>query len=309
MPERSLSPRWQDSAFGPASAWVRQVVAGTGEAERLLARGTRRSRPADANKAVGYVLRALGLSGSSSIDPQERAKALDEFLLLRPASTCAMTLKAVHLAASGKSADAEELFRQALRQDPSNLPACVKLGEFLAAQRREDEALEVYERARHLEPQNSYISVAIAGIFSLHKPEDVALEKINALSAEFPDNRYLLAARATVYSRGKKHNEMLATVKEVVRLMPEDGIYRRILADQLKQLGRLDEAEVQLRDIITLRPADPEARLKLARFLAECRPEARDKAVEMAKQAMALASQQGSDTTAIQNLLDELEGR
>jgi Tfp pilus assembly protein PilF len=85
--------------------------------------------------------------------------------------------------------------------------------------------------------------------------------------------------------------------------------YRWLLAGELRRLGKLDEAETHLRDCVALGPSDPQTHLHLARFLAECRPEAREKAVETAKQALALASQQGSDTTAIQNLLHELEGR
>lgn len=302
----ALSPQWQEFALGPASGWVRKLLARTGSIGALQVRGTRRPRPADANQAIEHFLKGMGFSGPATNGPEERAKELDEFLLQRPASTCAMVLKAARLA-SAKQAGAEELFRQALRQDPSDLSAVMGLGEFLEARHREGEALEQYEYARRLEPHNSYVSVALSRVICMNEREDIALEKINASIAEFPDNRYLLAARAQVYSRQKKMEDAIETLKEVVRFDPEELNYRWLLAGELKRLGKLDEAEAQLRDCVVLGPSEVQTHLRLARFLAECRPEAREKAVETAKQALALASQQGSDTTVIQKLLDELQ--
>jgi tetratricopeptide (TPR) repeat protein len=305
----ALGPKWQESASGPASSWARKMIASSGSIEGLQVGGTREPRPPDANEAVEHVLRALGLSSPAKSSPEERAKEFDTFLLLRPTSISAMTYKALQLAKSAEPAAAEELFRQAVRQDPSNVHAVMAFGEFLETRQRAGEAMELYRRTRQLEPHDSCLDYAMARITSLNEPEDVALEKINNLISEHPDDRYLLAMRAQVYLRQNKRNEAVEMLKDVVRFMPEDGLYRRILADLLQRLGRFDEAETQLRDIITLRPNDPEAYLRLARFLAGRHPEAREKAAEMARQALALASQQGSDTTAIQKLLHDLENR
>jgi tetratricopeptide (TPR) repeat protein len=309
LPDKdSFSPRRQEVGFGPAAGWVRKLVGDTENTDRLRVHGTRLSRPADANQATERFLKGVGFFGLATTGPEERARELDEFLLLRPASSCAMGLKAAYLAFA-KQAGAEELFHQAVRQDPSNLCAVVWLGEFLEARHQVGEAREQYERARHLEPQSSYVSVALARVIGMNEREDSAQEKINALIAEFPDNGFLLAARAQVYARQKKTQEAIETLQDVVRLAPEDPRGRELLAGELKRLGKLDEAETQLRDIIALYPSNPEAYLHLARFLAECRPEAREKAVETAQQALRLASQQGSDTTGIQNFLRELESR
>ena len=310
LPDRnSVNPRMQEAAFGAACGWVRKLLADTGNLERLRPRGTGHPRPADANQATEHFLRAMRLSRLSPSRREERAQELDEFLRLRPASTYVMAVKAGQLATSGEQTRAEELYRQAIQQDPANTCVITALGEFLERGNRAREAQEQYERARQLEPRNSYVADGVARIICVNEPEDIALEKINALIAEFPDDRYLLAAKAQVYARQKKTEDVITMLKDVVRFAPEELYYRGVLANELQRMGKLEEAEVQLRDIIAFKPDDPQAYLRLARFLAKCRPEAREKAVETAKQALALASQQGSDAAAIQNLLRELESR
>lgn len=77
------------------------------------------------------------------------------------------------------------------------------------------------------------------------------------------DDDSKLFARAQEQSRRGDTQGVSNTMRELVRRQPESGLFAAVLANALKSLGKVDEAECYFKSAVTLSPKDEKISLGL----------------------------------------------
>ncbi|MEJ5169909.1 MAG: DnaJ domain-containing protein [Fimbriimonadales bacterium] len=109
------------------------------------------------------------------------------------------------------------------------------------------------------------------------------LKEVLAYNKDDLNARFLLAI---AHQRGGRPKDACAALVWLTQKAPDSSLYRMVLGQVLEELGRLVDAEVELRRACELAGSDSQPHLELARFLARhdrC-PEA-EQAIEQAIQA------------------------
>jgi superkiller protein 3 len=188
-------------------------------------------------------------------------------------------------------------FREAIRLKKDYPVAHSNLGNALTAKGRLDEAIACYQKAIELDPK----------LACAHNGLGVSLEKKGKLDEAIAcyqkaielNPRHFLAHRnlaQVLHARGKV-KEAIASCRQAIELAPREAEAHRLLGTLLADQGRYGEAVDSYREALRLDPQDHEALNNLAWLLANCpEPGVRNpaRAVQLAKQAVELASKEGS---------------
>jgi tetratricopeptide (TPR) repeat protein len=142
-------------------------------------------------------------------------------------------IPAEQLLAQGKYADAEEMFRQALINNPQDMVATVGLGMALAKQFKLDGADDMFDRVLAADPNNG---LAHAG------KATVALNRLQSSSGSIRSQRDSILKYAEDESR------------RACTLAPASAECHYTLGSVLREQGRLDEAASEYRNAISFDP-------------------------------------------------------
>jgi tetratricopeptide (TPR) repeat protein len=256
-----------------------------------------------ARLALADLLRAAGEDAAAA---DEYRRVLED----NPRNAVALEGLGACALAAGDPTGAEAAFRQAIATDPEHAPAWLGLGRFLARTDRPDSAIVVFRKARAraalddalweecgLELGETYLALGEAGN---------ALDVVDGLLERNPDSERARSLRGRALAAGGGGSgsgetlEKLATRPEATRdevlaygrwllersdparaaeLVDEwisargpDPDARTLRAEALAALGRTEEAEIELHDVLAGDRPVESARLALARlYLAEGR--------------------------------------
>ncbi|MGO8673864.1 MAG: tetratricopeptide repeat protein [Capsulimonadaceae bacterium] len=134
----------------------------------------------------------------------------------------------------GRLSEAEEQFRDMVRERPDNLLACEDLGATLIDENKFSDAVDVLQTAVSLAPANA----------NIRRNLGVALQRVGRPSEAVPQ------------------------LQEATRLDPGDAEGHNDLGNALDALGRYDEAARECRKAVELRPDFPEALFSLGQILS-----------------------------------------
>ena len=161
----------------------------------------------------------------------------------------------------------ETLWRDTLDKNPTAWCAHANLGWILASQQKYDEAREHLEASLKVKPDNAQAHsnlgriLDIQGQFAAAEPEFQAAARIKPKDAE------IRRAFAAALANHGRRDEAVIQLREVLQLKP-DAEARSQLATLLYQSGKFGEAVAEYRQSVASKPDQPEALSNLAWLLA-----------------------------------------
>ena len=151
----------------------------------------------------------------------------------------------------GRAAEAKKQFRAVVELDPSALAAHNYLGLICFKERRYNESIAAYSKAIEIDP-NDHIPYKNIGIaYSELGRNDKAIEFFSKAIERKRDSGDLYRLCAAAKRKRDDTAGAAASLAEGIRNVPEDMNLRFELALALDELGRYDEALVQLNRILT----------------------------------------------------------
>jgi tetratricopeptide (TPR) repeat protein len=169
---------------------------------------------------------------------------------------------------AGRLVDAEQIYRQVLASDPTNLDALYGLG-LLALRAQHAGAVEILSRVAAARPNDAQVLVNLGLAFTAAGRIDEAMacnQKAIALTPNFPDPHYYLGN--ALQSRGRVE-EAIACFARAVEIWPQFPEAHNNLGVALRALGRPRDAIPHYQKAIELRPNYPEAHNNLGVVLRE----------------------------------------
>jgi Flp pilus assembly protein TadD len=190
-----------------------------------------------------------------------------EILRFEPSNPDALHLLGLAAHEAGDDAAALEWIRTAVELRPAIAPFHSSLGTVLHAMRRFVEAREAFETAIRLDPKLAEARVNLGNLLqNLGLPLDAADEYEHALSLK-PGVPEIHNNLGNAYLAMGRYAEAEKCFREALRLRPDyvDALVN--LAAALHRLHRLEEAAACCREALVYRPATPEAHANLAAVL------------------------------------------
>ncbi len=216
-------------------------------------RRARRLSPADSGTA-GTLARALLSRGRSG----EAARLLDEVPETRT-QPALMRLAAEARARSGRTRDAESLYRNLLEVDPADRDVTSALVDLYEEVDRIDQALSLLRDLEKRDPENTAIveritlDLARAGRF-----ED-AEKRARDLATRRPENRAIRRLLAQVLFEKGDLGSGEKILRDLLSTDPEDDTSRHALAAELVRERRFDDARPLIEESLRRAGTDPKA--------------------------------------------------
>ncbi len=289
---------------GPALAQARRLARENNQCQSLTASGPVLTKATDGYQATRLLLEAHKLLVRDEYEAaSEKAEAL---LTLRPESPTLRVLAAQLQEAQGNSEQAENHYQAALRLDPKSPMLQMMHGQFLL-DRDPNKGLAVLESLWDREQMRPWLILIMWNVLSERPIEEHGLNRLqDALTVE-SDNAYLWFNLGAAQMQLGQKDEGFDSMIRAVELFPERGSLRGHLARLLENDGQLDEAEEHFRLLLQIEPKNPVVYFWLARFLARHRPAAKNEAMEIAQQALALQPGHGLPREEIEQLIEQIQ--
>lgn len=207
--------------------------------------------PVDPQTAV-TLARALLARG----EPGEAARVLDELPQSRTHPGI-LRLAAEAKARSGRTREAETIYRALLGASPADREIAAALVDLLEESDRMDEALSILRDLEKRDPENAAIAeritldLARAGRFA------EAEKRARDLAARRPENRAIRRLLAQVLFEKGDIAEGEGILRALRTADPEDDVTTRALASELLRERRFDEARALLEDLLRRAGEDP----------------------------------------------------
>jgi tetratricopeptide (TPR) repeat protein len=171
------------------------------------------------------------------------------------------------LRAQGKLAQAEAIYREALRRDPQYVPALLDLGQTLREEDKRERALEILSRATRLATRDARTWSALANVqLELGRNEEAerSYRKAAALDPDMPE-----AANGLGILMAQRGQSEAAEpeFRESIRIVPSYGQAHANLAELLALKGSAAEAAHEFETAILLEPEDAFVRLNYGLLL------------------------------------------
>lgn len=204
------------------------------------------TRSSDAEKAFIIVVDCLDNLQDKALS--QSLSFAGELVRLRPQSANAhLLLAALADAKPGndkKSVElAESSYKEALKLAGQSVAAHANYGCFLFSEKREDEALVEFNKAVEIESDNAFVLLYLVEILQ-DRDADKAEVFARRLVEKYPDKADYWFKLSTVLGKTGKGEEEVETARKAVSLNEEVPYqHRRRLADALKKVEKLDEAE------------------------------------------------------------------
>jgi len=179
-----------------------------------------------------------------------------------PKSAAARRLLAEFFVGQNKPADAEPAFRQALALDPNHGPALLGLGLLEWAQGRKQEAEQSFKKLSAIEGHKSTWAIF------LYKEGrgDEAIREFERLVKENPDNRQMRTDLVIAYRTTNRSTEAEKLLENALKKNANDADARLQRAEISIEKVQYAQAEIDLNQLLKLRPDAPEAHYAVARL-------------------------------------------
>jgi Flp pilus assembly protein TadD len=208
------------------------------------------------------------LNGRWAIAEAERRAQIK----LRPESARGHAGLAGALFVQGKREEAWAAFAESSRLDPRRARTYLSWGVALEDTGQLKEAEERLRRATELAPEDPEIWISLATLLQKAKRSDdarAALARAISVAPLHPLAQGLYGASLIDAGKQDEGIPILRLAAADAKQTPFANSLRATLLTALKKAGRWDEAETELRQIVTDRPSDASARYALAAFLRE----------------------------------------
>jgi tetratricopeptide (TPR) repeat protein len=211
----------------------------------------RRLAPADVGTAVGLARALLAADRAA-----EAAAVLDELPELAGQPSI-QRLTAEAKAKSGRTKEAEVIYRELWRADPSDREIAAALIDLYEDEDKIDEALAVLAALEHRDPTNTAVTERI--VLDLARAGRFAEAETRAreLTASRPENRSGQRLLATVLFERGQTKEGEKVLRGLIEADPDDLGSRRALASELVRERRFDEARAMYEEIGRAAGDDP----------------------------------------------------
>lgn len=243
---------------GESAEYIRQLAAVIAIAPE--------SREADAARAqLGY---ARGLALLDEQDPAGAQEIFERMLAVVPddASTRFQLGRAWYM--QGRIGEAEMQLTRVVEAEPDNQQAHLLLGSLYVALERWDSAMRAYERAVDLDPQSDEGRQALEQLAELYSDQiqqmvadgrlDEAIRGLRRLVDNAPGNVAARVQLARLYTTVDRYDDALVELREAVRLRPNPLAYRLMAAVHQDRGDPLAMAEA-LAHAIALEPREEQA--------------------------------------------------
>ena len=212
--------------------------------------------------------RALALEG----DRAGAKAAVDESLRLDPVRK--RIAEAFELEKTGKEKEAEEIYRDILKNDPENVDALRLLAGLAASQRQYRDAEILLKRAIELTPDYGRAMAELVDNLIEQEKIDEALEYAHRLTRIAKDNPDSFVLMGFANTAAGSYDDALAAYKKALEKSPKHPGALSGLAHTLKTVGKQDESIEVYRRCIAANPYFTEtywslANLKTFRFTDE----------------------------------------
>ena len=159
-----------------------------------------------------------------------------------------------------QSNEAEAEYRTALRLDPRFVPAMANLADLDRARGQDQRGGELLRQAMAIEPDNANIRHALGLLLVRQHDYAAALPLLRQASELAPDNaRYSYVYAIALNSVGQPR-QAIAMLEQAHKAHPADWDLLSGLAMIARETGDISLAQQAAREMVALRPADPQAR-------------------------------------------------
>ena len=175
------------------------------------------------------------------------------------------------LLVEAENAEAEAVFRRALKFDPRNSSAHAYLAKILAKKGEDERACEHYREALKYTPDNVNYSLGLGdclsnrAMTSFHRQRlfDAAVKSYRHARSQDPKNFSAALKLGICYRRMGAYDSAIKTLLEAERLNPVSARVHNELADIYKDIRNGDTALVHLRRSLQIDPDQPAVQEKL----------------------------------------------
>jgi Flp pilus assembly protein TadD len=245
---RAAFTRLLDEQFGPGGAQIRSISSGRTEATEEFHQLQIRERPFDANSHSNYGAFLNDKKEDSVGAERAYARALE----LDPEHVNALGNLANLRWDRGDTADAEALYRKALRRKPCNENVAFNFARFLYGVKNDwFEASAILRAAIADHPNSGRLHLLLGELGLIHGEASAALESIRLAREKRGDQAKVEAAFACgLHIVGAEVGECLAAYQVAVALNPQNGALKLNLSQLLFLQRDKQEALKQLQDAI-----------------------------------------------------------
>ena len=296
----------QLSAIGPAVTQVGHLLKRGHWEKSLIPSNSSVSRPEDGIDAFLLYIQALCYYMNDEYEPA--SDSIKNFIDLRPESHIGYALAANNADKNKKFDIAEQYYQKALKFNPEGTALKALYAQFLS-DHQPDRALEILQGIWQLGKLKHTVALLMSNILSERGEHQRCTELLSDAVKVNPENAYLWLSLGGCHYHLGKHNEAIAHMTKAVELLPERGPFRGQLARLLENAGKLDEAEKHFRELLNIEPDNPVVHFWLAEFLGKHRPQAREEALKVAQNALALPSRKSMPKQKIKQLIQELRSK
>jgi protein O-GlcNAc transferase len=186
----------------------------------------------------------------------------------------------------GRWAEAEQIYRQVLVEQPENSVALRLLGTLARQMGRLNEAVDLIGRAIRIRPQDAYAHNNLGNALKTMGRVDEAIASYRAATGFKPDYAEAHYNLGIVLQNTGKIDQAIASYRQTIRLKPDLAAAHNNLGSALKATGHLDQAIESYRKAIGLKADYAEAHFNLGNALHEMGGS--DQAIESYRQAIRL---------------------
>ena len=239
-------------------------------ADCLLMLGDKKTALDILNQAINIDpedLGVLGMLGESQFKSQQYQHAHDTFLraadLSKSNNNSSESERASYLARAGDSlieqkqkAKATALWQKALLEDPQNSTLQKKLGEVLMVQDRYEEASTAFESAIEVDSENTNAVLGAAEAAMAIGEQNRAKRHLNNIGAECFESADASYRAGLLHFQLENYDAALSAFKVSLDLIPEQGIYRAMLARVLSLTANSSTAAKEAEKALAHAPTD-----------------------------------------------------
>ena len=192
--------------------------------------------------------------------PQDAQKHFEEAFAKFPKDlSSAVNLARMNLAHNDRAA-AEDVLKKAAAQTPPSVNAFLALGQFYTATGKLPEAEAQFRRAVQIDPKSGLAVLSLAAFQVRSGKLDQAEQTYGQLSA-LPDKRYKAYHAAFLAGRGK-HEQAITEFEKLNHQDPDDRAVRAYLVREYVSFRKIAEAEKLVTAAIKKHPKDADALLE-----------------------------------------------
>jgi tetratricopeptide (TPR) repeat protein/glycosyltransferase involved in cell wall biosynthesis len=204
---------------------------------------------------------------------------------------------------AGRIAEAEQLYRQVLQQQPDYVDALNLLGALLYQQSQFEAAVTQFQRVLDLRPDSPDALNSVGVVLKAQGNLQAAIKHYQQALRHKPDHPEVQNNLGNALRELGQLNDAIAAYEQALRLKPNYPEAHHNLGMGLKDVGKLEEAIAQFREAILLKPNYAEAHQSLGAVLQkQGKPEA---AIGYYQQAIALKSNYAEAYNSLGNALQQ----